>query len=108
MRWVVAFCVLSIGYAATDKELTFIGARARYWAFQKVVRPPVPEVSDRWIRTPIDSFIFDDLQRKQLAPTPAAKRSQLIRRLTYDLTGLPPTPEEVSAFLKDTSPNAYE
>jgi hypothetical protein len=108
MRWVVAFCVLSIGYAATDKELTFIGARARYWAFQKVVRPPVPEVSDKWIRTPIDSFILDDLQRKQLAPSPAAKRSQLIRRLTYDLTGLPPTPKEVSAFLKDTSPNAYE
>ena len=108
MRWAAALCVLSLGYAATDKELTFIGARARYWAFQKVVRPPVPEVKDKWVRTPIDAFVLDALQRKQLSPSPSAKRSQLIRRVTYDLTGLPPTPEEVSAFLKDTSPDAYE
>jgi hypothetical protein len=108
MRWAVAFCVLSLGYAATDKELTFIGARARYWAFQKLVRPPVPEVSDKWTKTPIDAFILDDLHRKQLSPSPSENRTQLLRRLTYDLTGLPPTPEEVTAFLKDTSPKAYE
>jgi hypothetical protein len=108
MRWAAAFCVLSLGYAATDKELTFIGARARYWAFQKVVAPAVPEVNDKWIRTPIDSFILDGLRQKQITPSPAANRTELIRRVTYDLTGLPPTPEEVSAFLKDTSANAYE
>ena len=108
MRWVAAACFLTIGYAAADKELTFIGARAKYWAFQKVVRPPVPELKDDWIRTPIDSFILDELRKKQLSPSPTAKRSQLLRRVTYDLTGLPPTPEEVSAFLKDTSPDAYE
>jgi hypothetical protein len=108
MRWAVALCVLSLGYAATDKELTFIGARARYWAFQKVVRPAVPEVNDKWVRTPIDAFILDGLRQKQLTPSPGANRNQLIRRVTYDLTGLPPTPEEVSAFLKDTSPDAYE
>ena len=108
MRWVAAACFLTIGYAAADKELTFIGARAKYWAFQKVVRPPVPELKDNWIRTPIDSFILDELRKRQLSPSPAAKRSQLLRRVTYDLTGLPPTPEEVSAFLKDKSPDAYE
>ncbi len=94
--------------AATNPEATFIGARARYWAYQPVTRPEVPLNPDPWVRTPIDAFILHALREKNLAPSPAADRIQLIRRVTYDLTGLPPTPEEVAAFLADKSPDAYE
>jgi hypothetical protein len=92
---------------AADPETAFIGARARYWAYQPVVRPPVPEARDRWARSPIDAFILQHLREKQLSPSPALDRPQLIRRVTFDLTGLPPTPAEVTAFVNDRSPNAY-
>ena len=109
-RWSAAALVVlaAVGVAATDKELVFIGARAKYWAFQKVVQPVTPEIKDPWVRTPIDAFILQDLQKKQLTPSPSLDRIQLIRRVTYDLTGLPPTPEEVRAFVKDKSADAYE
>ena len=91
-----------------DKEMKFIGARAKYWAFQKVVRPAVPEVSSPWVRTPIDAFILSVLQANKLAPSEPADRIHLIRRVTFDLIGLPPTPAEVDAFVRDKSPDAYE
>src|SRR4051812_26631947 len=80
----------------------------RYWAFQprKDVTPPA--ISDPWIRTPIDAFILDGLRKKNLKPAPEADRTTLIRRVTYDLVGLPPTPEEIDAFVADRSPKAYE
>jgi len=92
---------------AADPETAFIGARARYWAYQPVVRPPVPEARDPWVRSPIDAFILQHLREKQLSPSPALDRAHLIRRVTFDLTGLPPTPAEVAAFVNDRSPNAY-
>ena len=61
-----------------------------------------------WPRTPIDRFILARLEREGLQPSPEADKTTLLRRLTYDLTGLPPTPAEVDAFLNDHSPNAYE
>jgi hypothetical protein len=80
-----------------------------HWAFVKPVRPPEPAVRDAaWVKTPIDSFILAKLESRGLAPEPEADRRALIRRVTLDLTGLPPTPEDVSAFLADGSPNAYE
>ncbi len=84
--------------------------RAReYWAFQPVVKPPVPvPARGDWGRTPIDSFILSGLERAGMAPAPHADRATLIRRVTFDLTGLPPKPEEVIAFLNDTSPQAFE
>ena len=91
-----------------DPETKFIGARAKYWAFQPVIRPPVPAISDAWVRTPIDAFILTALKAKNLTPSPAADGSSLIRRLTFDLIGLPPSPEEIDAFVRDRSPNAYE
>jgi len=94
---------LSIVWAQAFNPDTFVGARGRYWAFQKVVRPAVPGSGN-----PIDAFILDGLQKKQLTPSKPLDRAQLIRRVTYDLTGLPPTPPEVDAFLKDKSPDAYE
>ena len=91
-----------------DKEAKFIGARGKYWAFQKVIRPPVPEVSAPWVRTPIDAFILSVLQTNKLSSSEPADRIHLIRRVTFDLIGLPPTPAEVDAFVSDKSPNAYE
>jgi hypothetical protein len=112
LRHLVTILLLGAALApaadAPDKELQFIGPRGRYWAFQKVVRPPVPELRNPWVRTPLDAFILKGLQASGLSPSPALDRMQLIRRVTYDLIGLPPTPEEVDAFLKDKSPNAYE
>src|SRR5260370_22286308 len=93
---------------STDPEAKFIAARGRYWAFQPVVRPPAPAISDPWTRTPIDAFILTGLRAKNISPSPSADRTQLIRRLTFDLIGLPPTPEEIDAFARDRSPNAYE
>jgi mono/diheme cytochrome c family protein len=84
--------------------------RARnFWSFRPVVRPSVPAVKRTdWVRTPIDAFILAKLESAGLQPTPPAEKTSLLRRIYYDLIGLPPTPEEVEAFLKDTSPDAYE
>jgi hypothetical protein len=86
------------------------GARwSRHWAFVKPERPPVPPVKDsRWLRNPIDAFIAERLEREGIQPSPEADKVALIRRLTLDLTGLPPTPAEVDAFLADGRANAYE
>jgi Protein of unknown function (DUF1553)/Protein of unknown function (DUF1549) len=78
-----------------------------HWAWKKPERPTVPAVEPR-AANPIDAFVRARLKAAGLAPAPAASREQLIRRATFDLTGLPPTPEEVEAFVKDTSPDAWE
>jgi Protein of unknown function (DUF1549)/Protein of unknown function (DUF1553) len=95
-------------WAQAGKEQAFIGARGRYWAYQKVSRPAVPDVRDPWVHNPIDAFILDGLRQKQLTPSNPVDRTELLRRVTYDLIGLPPRPAEVDAFLKDKSPDAYE
>ena len=80
-----------------------------HWAFIAPVRPPLPAVKDAaWVRDPIDNFILAKLEANQLQPAEEASRPTLIRRVTLDLTGLPPTPAEVEAFVKDRSPHAYE
>ncbi len=81
----------------------------RFWSFQPVKRPTVPAVKQQtWAANPIDRFILGKLEKSGLAPAPPVGKTALLRRATYDLTGLPPTPAEVSAFLADKSPNAYE
>jgi hypothetical protein len=75
-----------------------------HWSLKPIVRPPVPEGSGN----PIDVFVRQALTEKQLAPSRPADRRTLIRRLTFDLIGLPPTPEEIAAFLADSSPSAVE
>jgi mono/diheme cytochrome c family protein len=85
--------------------------RARYWSFQPIrrVAPPTPGAGRRgWARNPIDQFILATLANHGLAPAPEAHRRTLIRRLYFDLTGLPPTPPEVAAFLADPAVDAYE
>lgn len=105
--------VLSILTAQTDKDRAFIGNRGNYWAFQKVVRPAPPPVrsprsSNQWVRNPIDAFILQELTEAQLEPSKELDKIGLVRRVTYDLTGLPPSPGDLDAFLKDKSPQAYE
>jgi len=81
----------------------------KHWAFSKPSRPKPPEVRSKgWPRDAIDSFILARLEKENLSPSPEADRATLIRRLSLDLTGLPPTLEEVDAFLKDRSKQAYE
>jgi mono/diheme cytochrome c family protein len=95
------------GTAATTS--TVEDARRRHWAFRPVRKPALPAVRDAaWVRTPIDAFVRAGLEAKGLAPAPPADRVTLIRRLSFDLIGLPPTPEEVDAFLADPSSRAYE
>jgi hypothetical protein len=80
-----------------------------HWAFQPVRRPDVPAVKDPgWVANPVDAFILTRLEAKGLRPSPPASKRELIRRLSYDLTGLPPTPKEVEDFVNDPSPMAYE
>ncbi|MGI9429768.1 MAG: DUF1549 domain-containing protein, partial [Bythopirellula sp.] len=81
----------------------------QHWAFLTPLRPEVPQVSDAsWAENAIDRFILAQLERRGWQPSPAADKEILIRRVTFDLTGLPPTLEEVDAFLADDSPQAYE
>ena len=81
----------------------------KHWSFEPVRRPELPEVSDAgWRRNGIDHFVLARLDEEGLKPAPEADRATLIRRLSLDLIGLPPTPAEVDAFLRDRSPNAYE
>ncbi|MCC9609440.1 DUF1553 domain-containing protein [Blastopirellula sp. JC732] len=79
-----------------------------WWSYQPLVRPSVPEADDGWARTPIDHFILQTWKDRGLHASPAADRRTLIRRVTYDLIGLPPTPEEIAAFEQDNDPQAYE
>ncbi|MEW4569764.1 PSD1 and planctomycete cytochrome C domain-containing protein [Tautonia sp. JC769] len=88
---------------------TFTDADRSYWALQPVAEVEAPAVNDSgWGRNPIDRFIFDRLDAAGLSPAPEADRRTLIRRATFDLHGLPPTPEEVDAFLADDSPDAFD
>ena len=81
----------------------------KHWAFQPLKRPALPKVTSKnWVRNPIDAFILSGLEKHNLKPSPTATRRELIRRVTYDLIGLPPTPEEAAAFEADKAPNAYE
>ncbi len=80
-----------------------------HWAFKPPVRPPVPTVNHKkWARNPIDDFVLAKLEAEKLSPSPEADRATLIRRLSLDLTGLPPTIAEIDRFEKDRSRDAYE
>jgi Protein of unknown function (DUF1549)/Planctomycete cytochrome C len=81
----------------------------KFWAFQAPVRPPLPSVKlKERVRNPIDAFILAALEKKQLTLSPEADRLALLRRVSFDLAGLPPTPKDIDDFLNDKSPNAYE
>jgi len=80
-----------------------------WWSLQPVVRPrPPAEAADPWVRNPIDAFVLARLRVAGLEPSPEAERLTWLRRVTFDLVGLPPTPEEIEAFLADPAADAYE
>jgi hypothetical protein len=85
------------------------GSSHEEWVFSTPVRPSVPSVQKtEWVRNPVDAFVLAKLEPKGFAPAPYADRRTLVRRLYFDLIGLPPTPDEADAYLNDASPDAYE
>ncbi len=104
------------GRSLTAKQIELIkewidqGAKwEMLWSFVPPKRPPVPEVKDKdWPRNPIDNFVLARLESEGLKPSPEADKATLLRRVYFDLTGLPPTPAEIDAFVADRSPDAYE
>ena len=94
--------------SASEGDYDF-GPGREHWAFRPMTHPELPRVQDEaWSRGPIDRFILARLEADGLVPVAPASRRQLLRRVTFDLTGLPPTPQEVERFLADTRPRAYE
>ena len=80
-----------------------------WWSLQSVERPAVPlPLDEAWINTPIDAFILKKLRQNNMSPAPRSDKRTLLRRLSYDLTGLPPTPAQTQSFLNDNSESAYE
>ncbi|HEV8482074.1 MAG TPA: PSD1 and planctomycete cytochrome C domain-containing protein [Blastocatellia bacterium] len=97
------------GAVWTDEARPKTGEAAQHWAFIAPLRPQPPEIARKhWARNPIDYFVLARLEKEMLSPSPEADRATLLRRLSLDLRGLPPTIEEVDSFLKDTRPEAYE
>jgi hypothetical protein len=81
----------------------------KFWSFQPVSDPPVPAVRNQaWLQTPLDAFILARLEQQEVTPSPSADKRTLLRRVTIDLTGLPPTPAEMEAFLADDAAQAFE
>jgi hypothetical protein len=88
------------GYVITAEQ-------RKFWSFQPVHKPAIPPVKDKaWVKTPIDNFVLARLEKEGLRPVQAGDKNVLLRRVYLDLVGLPPTPEQVSAFLVDRSPKA--
>ncbi|HMX29722.1 MAG TPA: DUF1549 domain-containing protein, partial [Blastocatellia bacterium] len=104
------------GHKLTDKQIELLkrwvdeGAQwSEHWAYQAPRRPELPAVANKaWIKNPIDAFVLARLEKEKLSPSPEADRATLLRRVSLDLAGLPPTPAEVDAFLADKSSDAYE
>ena len=92
---------------ALDMKLT--NAQRNFWSFRPVTKPSLPAVKNsKWCISPVDRFVLAKLEFNGLKPAPPADRRSLIRRVSFDLVGLPPTPEEVEAFVNDRTPNAWE
>ena len=85
------------------------GDFTEHWAYQPIENPPRPQLKNKdWVRNPIDEFVLARLEKLKIEPSPEAPKATLIKRLYYDLIGLPPTPDEVDAFVNDQAPDAYE
>ncbi len=108
--WIDQGAKYATGIAAgTTPAVLPPGARTEHWAFKPVRCPTPPAVGlAGWVRNPIDAFVLARLEKERIAPSPEAPRQMLLRRLSLDLTGLPPSAEEMAQFLADRSPDAYE
>ena len=104
----VALLTQWVAMGAPWGQANAAAAVQKFWAFTPPTAPAIPAVKNKdWVKSPIDAFILSALEAKGLTPAAPADKRTLIRRATYDLTGLPPTPEEVRNFLEDASPNAF-
>jgi hypothetical protein len=93
---------------ATGKRVINIAEGRKFWAFKPVSNPTTPAVKNTsWVKSPVDAFVLAELEKTGLQPAPPADKRTLIRRATFDLIGLPPTPDEVESFLADTSSEAF-
>lgn len=114
MKLALAISVaIAVACAATPVEAAATATNSQaftnHWAFQAPVRPALPSIKDKsWVRNPIDHFILARLEKEKLKPSPEADKPTLLRRLSLDLVGLPPTIAELDAFLADKSKDAYE
>jgi hypothetical protein len=117
LRWgkpllLSAFCLaafLPLAKASSDDDEIDWKKEQQFWAFRPPVMPQRPEITNqRWPQQPLDYFVLRKMESQKLSPSARADKPALIRRITYDLTGLPPTPADVDAFLKDTRGDAYE
>src|SRR4051812_30829310 len=104
----VAALLLFVPCAIAAEPYEIPPEKKNHWAWKPVATPTPPKVRDAaWVRSPIDSFVLAKLEAAGLKPATPAVREQLIRRVTLDLIGLPPTPKEIDDFVADTSPNAW-
>ena len=96
--------------ASARKHREFTAAERNFWSFQEISNPALQAVKDAaWVKTPVDRFILSKLlEEKKLKPSAPADRATLLRRVTFDLTGSPPTEAELKDFLADRSPKAFE
>lgn len=95
--------------APGERAQTQTQARHPHWAFQPIALPREPAVSNaKWVRNPVDAFVLSGLDREKIQPAPEAAKQTLLRRVSFDLTGLPPTPEELGAFVNDSRSDAYD
>ncbi len=116
MKGLIAIVAGAVSIWAAEEAVAPLGtykpAERRHWAFLPRGNPSPPVFNDPaarvWIKTPVDAFILAGLRKAALKPAPAAAREALLRRVSYDLLGLPPTPDEIDAFVRDRSPDAWE
>ena len=103
------FTPLLVGFLLPSGYMRNSNSETDYWAYQPVELPALPTVKNSdWIKNPIDAFILRRLEKANLSPATPARKQALIRRVYYDLTGLPPSPQAVENFLNTTDPQAYE
>lgn len=110
-KWIKAGVPYSLGkVVAKQHGPPKVDENARnFWSYKAVKNPTIPKVKDQaWVKNPIDAFILSKLEQNQLTPALPAEKTALLRRLYFNLIGLPPSIEETESFLKDTSPDAYE
>jgi Protein of unknown function (DUF1549). len=111
-RKLILFSVLTASALFCAGLEKYTPVERRHWAFQPRTHPEVPRfttAADKaWAQNPVDAFLLARLEKEGLRPAPPADRVTLIRRVSFDLTGLPPTPAEIDAFTKDKSPKAWE
>src|SRR5262245_31740173 len=104
----LALCFMTTALYSAETHV-FTDVQKNFWSLQPVKKPAIPVVQDKqWAKNPIDAFVLAKLQEKQLQPNKPTDKVTLLRRVTIDLTGLPPTQNEIQAFLSDNSPNAFE